>query len=126
MSKTASRPADQPNQRRTARNVSRASSSPASTSILTPVRSWTCSSTSSLLPASRTAEVAKPRMSSQPLSSATRSASAVKAVSASIPVWRDVTGLVEVLGQPQRLLELVRRQRRGTAVGVHHEQVPGV
>ena len=87
MSKTASRPADQPNQRRTARKVSRASSSPASTSIMTPVRSWTCSRTSSLLPASRTAEVAKPRMSSQPLSSATRSASAVKAVSASIPVW---------------------------------------
>ena len=33
MSKTASRPADQPNQRRTARNVSRASSSPDSTSM---------------------------------------------------------------------------------------------
>ena len=53
---------------------------------MTPVRSWTCSRTSSLLPASRTAEVAKPRMSSHPLSSAMRSASAVKAVSASIPV----------------------------------------
>ena len=126
MSKTASRPADQPNQRRTARKVSRASSSPASTSITTPVRSCTCSRTSSLLPASRTADVAKPRMSSHPLSSATRSASAVNAVSASIPVWETSPCLVEVLGQPQRLLEGVRRQRRGTAVGVHHEQVPGV
>ena len=37
MSKTARRPADQPNQRRTARKVSRASSSPESTSSDTPV-----------------------------------------------------------------------------------------
>ena len=126
MSKTASRPADQPNQRRTARKVSRASSSPESTSITTPVRSCTCSRTSSLLPASRTAEVAKPRMSSQPLSSATRSASAVNVGQRVDPGLRDVAGLVEVLGEPQRLLEGVRRQRCGAAVGVHHEQVSGV
>ena len=48
MSKTASRPADQPNQRRTARKVSRASSSPDEhRRSRTPVRSWTWSSTSS-------------------------------------------------------------------------------
>ncbi|CAB4686685.1 unannotated protein [freshwater metagenome] len=53
----------------------------------TPVRSWTWSSTASELVASRTADVAKPSISSQPLSSATTSASAVKDVSASMPVW---------------------------------------
>ncbi len=85
MSKTASRPADQPNQRRTARKVRRASSSPESTAIRTPVLAWTWSSTSSALAESRTAEVAKASMSSQPLSSATARAWAVKAVSASTP-----------------------------------------
>ena len=43
-----------------------------------------------------------------------------------MPVCGDRAVLVEVLGQPQRLLVGVRRQRRGAAVGVHHEQVPGV
>ena len=65
-------PADQPNQRRTARKVSRASSSPGSTSIVDAGalarrgrgRRRSCA-------ASRTAEVAKPSISSQPLSSAT-------------------------------------------------------
>ena len=72
MSKTASRPADQPNQRRTARKVSRASSSPESTVDLHPgALAATWARTSSELPASRTAEVAKPSISSQPLSSAT-------------------------------------------------------
>ncbi len=85
MSKTARRPDDQPNQRRTARKVSRASSSPGSTWTLTPVIARTCSSTASELVASRTADVAKPSTSSQPLSSATCSASATNAVSASIP-----------------------------------------
>ena len=42
------------------------------------------------------------------------------------PGLGDVTAVVEVLGQPQRLLEGVRRQRCGAAVGVHHEQVSGV
>ena len=37
-----------------------------------------------------------------------------------------VAGVVEVLGEPQRLLVGVRRQRRGAAVGVDHQQVPGV
>ena len=59
MSKTASRPDDHPNQRRTARKVSRASSSPGSTLISAPVRFSTWARTSSQLPASRTAEVAK-------------------------------------------------------------------
>ena len=34
--------------------------------------------------------------------------------------------LVEVLGEPQRLLVLERRARRGTACRVHHQQVPRV
>ena len=46
---------------------------------------WTWSSTASEFTASRTAEVAKPSMSSQPFSSAIRSASAVNSVSASTP-----------------------------------------
>jgi hypothetical protein len=86
MSKTVSLPADQPNQRRTARNVSRASSSPDSTSMATPVRSRTWASTASELTASRTAEVANDNIASQPFSSATTSASAVNEVSASTPV----------------------------------------
>ena len=86
MSKTDSRPADQPNQRRTARNVSRASSSPDSTSMRTPVFSCTWSSTFWLFPASRTAEVAKPMTSSHPLSSATTTDEATKSVSASRPL----------------------------------------
>ena len=85
MSKTASRPEDQPNQRRTARKVSRASSSPGITSISTPVRSRTRARTSSPLRASRTAEVAKPASSPQPLSSATSTEEATNRVSASTP-----------------------------------------
>ena len=54
----------------------------------TPVRSRTWSSKASELTASRTAEVAKDSISSQPLSSATTSASAVKSISASIPDLR--------------------------------------
>ncbi len=85
MSKTASRPADQPNQRRTARKVSRASSSPDSTDRSTSVTSLTWARTASELTASRTADVAKPSMSSHPLSSATDTASRQNFVSASTP-----------------------------------------
>ena len=53
MSITISRPDDQPNQRRTARNVSRASSSPVSTSRSTPVSARTAASTSGPFGASR-------------------------------------------------------------------------
>ena len=87
MSKTARRPADQPNQRRTARKVSRASSSPESTSRVTPLCFSTWARTSSELTESRTAEVAKPSISSQPLSSAICVAEAQKSVSASMPFW---------------------------------------
>ena len=58
MSSTRMRPDDHPYHRRTARNVSRASSSPESTSRSIPVRSRTSRSTSSPLAASRIAEVA--------------------------------------------------------------------
>ena len=52
---------------------------------------------------------------------------ATKPVSASTPGLRDTAPLlVEVLGQAQRLLVREGRQRCGAAVGVHHEQVPGV
>ncbi len=43
-----------------------------------------------------------------------------------MPAAVDGAVVVEVLGQPQRLLVGVRRQRGRAAVGVDHEQVPGV
>ena len=75
--------------------------------------------------ASRTAEVAKPSMSWAPLSSATTTASATNLVSALMPALGDLA-VLEVLGQAQRLLVGVRRQRGRAAVGVDHQQVPGV
>ena len=73
-------------QRRAARNVSRASSSPARTLMRALVCSVMRRSTSSPLVASRIAEVAKPTKSSTPLSSAIRSASSTKASSCSSPL----------------------------------------
>ena len=75
MSITSSRPEDQPNQRRAARNVSRASSWPVITLICAPVCSRILARTCSPFTASRTAEVANAMRSSTPLSSAMRSAS---------------------------------------------------
>ncbi len=75
MSMTSSRPEDQPNQRRAARKVSRASSSPVITLIWAPVWPRIRARTSSPFLASRTAEVANAIRSSTPLSSAMRSAS---------------------------------------------------
>ena len=43
-----------------------------------------------------------------------------------MPGLGDRAVVVEVLGEPQRLLVGVRRQRRRAAVGVDHEQVAGV
>ena len=60
------RPALQPYQRRTASEVSRASSVPDSTSTVTPVLAATSARTSSQLVASRTAEVANAMICSQP------------------------------------------------------------
>ena len=125
MSKTASRPADQPNHRRTARKVSRASSSPGRTAMRTPVSSATWSRTASQLSASRTAEVANPSMSCAPLSSATTTASATNLVSALMPD-RVISPSLEVLGEAQRLLVGVRRQRGRAAVGVDHQEMTGV
>jgi hypothetical protein len=79
MSSMSTRPEDQPNQRRQARKVSLASSSPGSTLISTPVPCRTEASTSSPLAASLTAEVAKASISSTPLSSAICSASSTNA-----------------------------------------------
>lgn len=76
MSTTSSLPADQPNQRRTARKVYRASSEPESTLRSTPVSLRTRCSTAAELPASRTAEVAKAIRSSQPSLAASRLAAA--------------------------------------------------
>ena len=75
MSITSSRPEDQPNQRRAARKVRRASSWPVITLICAPVCSRILARTCSPFTASRTAEVANAMMSSTPLSSAMRSAS---------------------------------------------------
>ena len=77
MSSINSRPEDQPNQRRAARNVSRASCR--GTLIATPVASLTLLSPSSPFAASRTAEEAKASSSSTPLSSAICSASSTNA-----------------------------------------------
>ena len=75
MSITSRRPEDQPNQRRAARKVSRASSWPVITLICAPVFSRILARTCSPFTASRTAEVANAMISSTPLSSAMRSAS---------------------------------------------------
>ena len=66
MSRLMIRPALHPYQRRTARNVSRDSSTPRSTCSSTPVSLRTRASTSSEFSASRTADVANAISSSQP------------------------------------------------------------
>ena len=127
MSKTDSRPADQPNHRRTARKVSRASSSPGQhRDPLAGPLVRPRPSTSSELPASRTADVANASMSSLPLSSATAERLGGERGERVDPLLGHGSRVVEVLGEAQRLLVGVRRQRRGTAVGVDHQQVPGV
>ncbi len=85
MSSTSSRPADQPNQRRAARKVSRASSGPGSTRRWTPVSARTRASTWVTLVASRTAEVAKASSSSAASRAVARFASVTAATSASSP-----------------------------------------
>ena len=105
---------DQPNHRRTARKVSRASSSPVSTCRSTPV------SLADLRRAPRRRwaprgprEVAKASSSSTPLSSATCSALVRRTPrAASAPAGGDRAVVVEVLGQPQLGLVRVRGQRR--------------
>ena len=126
MSTTSSRPEDQPNQRRAARNVSLASFSPDSTRMRAPVRSWIRASTSSPLPASRTAEVAKAMKSSTPLSSAIRSASATTSVSRSSPTCDSVLSALQVGGERQ--LDLVREggQRTRAGIGIDDQHVHGV
>ena len=85
MSRISSLPEDQPNQRRAARNVSRASSWPDRTWMCASLSSRIWASTSSALAASRTAEVANASSSSTPLSSAIWSASRTKARSCRAP-----------------------------------------
>ena len=125
MSKTASRPEDQPNQRRTARKVSRASSSPGQHLDVDagPVpharRGPRRRSPRRGPPRSR-----RPTISSQPLSSATTSDEATNSVSASTPASVTAPVVVEVLGQPQRLLVGVRRHRRRAAVASTTSRCP--
>ena len=105
MSKTARRPEDQPNQRRTARKVSRASSSPGSTLIV---------DAGALLDVARARRRScrrrgppRWRRSRSPRSPCPRRASSAwptNSVSASTPSSADGAVLVEVLGQPQLLL----------------------
>ena len=85
MSKSRIRSADQPYQRRTARNVRRASSSPESTCSSTPVSRATRASTSSPFAASRMADVAKGSSSSMPASFAASAASPTAARMAATP-----------------------------------------
>ena len=85
MSKTASRPEDQPNQRRTARNVSRASSSPGSTSMSTPVALLDVGEHLVGVDGVAHRRGGEAAISSQPLSSATTSDEATNWVRASTP-----------------------------------------
>ncbi len=126
MSRTSRRPADQPNQRRTARNVIRASPSPDSTRSSTPVSARTRASTSAEFFASRTADVANASRSS-----VSRFATDVAGVGdrgdervrarVGQPAVR-----ADLLGQAQHRLLRVRGPRVRTEVGVDHEQVNGV
>ena len=126
MSATSRVPADQPNQRRAARKVSRASSSPLSTSSETPVRSTTAASTSSPFGASRMALVTKPLRSSTPWSSATSRHSCTKSASRSRPSSAIRPPSVTCSREPQVDLVLRGGQRLGARVRVDHEQVDRV
>ena len=127
MSRQISRPALQPNQRRTARNVSRASSSPDSTCRSTPVSSRTRSSTSAEL-----LRVAHRRRGEREQLVAVRVPSACRRGAERRPDQRvgarrgEVAALVDVLGQPQHALPRVLRGRLRAAVGVDDQQVHGV
>ena len=123
MSTTSNRPADQPNQRRTARKVSRASASPVSTCRSTPVSARTRSSTSWPLGASRTAEVANGEdvLAAGVLGHAQRLADEPHQ-----PVGAGRTDgavVAQVLGQPQLLLVRGGGPRPRAGVGVDDEQV---
>ena len=85
MSRLMRLPALHPSQRRTARKVRRASSSPVTTLRSTPASSATRSSTAAELPASRTADVANASNSSQPSSLASLRAWMAAATNASAP-----------------------------------------
>jgi hypothetical protein len=85
MSRLMIRPALHPNHRRTARKVSRDSSTPRSTSNSTPVSLRTRDSTSSEFSASRTADVAKAISSSQPELSAILANSSMVEINFSAP-----------------------------------------
>ena len=126
MSSTSSRPADQPNQRRTARNVSRASSSPGE--HLEVDAGLVADRGQHLGPfgASRSADVAKASRSSVPWSSATSSACRTDSTSRVAPGVVDAAVVGEVLGQAQLGLVGVGRQRPRALVRVDDQQVHGV
>ena len=86
----------------------------------------TWASTSSELTESRTAEVAKPSISSQPLSSAIRDRGGTEVREGVDALLGDRAVLVEVLGQAQRLLVRGGREGGRAAVCVDHQQVAGV
>ncbi len=126
MSKSRIRSADQPYQRRTARKVRRASSSPESTCSSTPVSRATRASTSSPFAASRMADVAKGRSSSMPASRAASAALADRGEDGGDALVADRAVGLEVAHEPQH--RLVRRlgDRAGARMGVDDEQVHGV
>ena len=126
MSNTASRPDDQPNQRRTARNVSLASSSPVSTIELDV--GLVDHRAQHLVGVARLADRRRGERDH-------RLAPLVLRLHESAADERDerVDSLVgqgtvrrEVLGEPQRLLGRRRRQRWRAPMGVDDEQVGGV
>ena len=111
-----------PNQRRTARNVSRASSSPGRTCSRTPVSSRTRRMTSSPLVASRSADVANDMSSSTSRRSAVRRASRDdldKLVGTGVG---EGAVAVEQRGQPQRRALARGRLRVRAGVGVDDQQ----
>ena len=123
MSSMSTLPEDQPNQRRAARNVSRASSWPDSTWMCAPVSSRISASTSSPLAASRTAEVANASSSSTPLSSAICSASPTKARSCSAPLVGQPAAVLQVITEPQLGLVGEDRGRPRAVVRVHDQEM---
>ncbi len=126
MSSTSSRPADQPNQRRAARNVSRASSSPESTRSAVPVAE--ADPLQHLLAVARLAHRGGGERQDLLDALVLRHPQRVLHLGAQRRHAAPVDGAVVVQQFRQAQFGLVRvgRQRPCPGVGVHHEQVHGV
>ena len=126
MSATSNRPLLQPNQRRTARKVSRASSSPLSSSSRTPVSRSTSAITSSPLGASRMAEVANPVSCETPASSAITVESRTNETSVETAEGSDLAGGGEILNGRSSIFAGMRRHRGPAMARIDDQQVDRV